>query len=349
MSIDIHLCEAGEVGRVRQFLDRHWSRGHVLAHDVALLDWQHKRSDGRYNFVVATRNHDPDPLGVLGFIPTTKYDPALAEDETVWLALWKVRADASSAGLGLAMLRYLTSLHPGSSIGVVGIGPAEHIGMYRALGFVTGELTQYYMLNDSKTDFRLAKIPARSARITAGAGTVRLTSLNESSFVAAAARVESALTGSTEPRKTATYFKSRFFAHPVYPYDLYLADTPKGPAIIAARMARHDGRSALRIVDFLGAEEVFAGLGAALQGLIRSSDAEYADVWNAGFLPSTFARAGFAAVDPDGEFIIPNYFEPFVQRNGRITFALRAATARRIAIFRADGDQDRPNMIPAHR
>ena len=122
--MEIHLCRADEIAPVMRFIDNFWAKGHVLAHDRALVDWQHKRPDGGYNFVVATRMDDLEPVAVLGFIPTTRYDPALSAHETVWLALWKVRPDASSTGLGLALLRYLTALHPGSAIGVVGIGPA---------------------------------------------------------------------------------------------------------------------------------------------------------------------------------------------------------------------------------
>lgn len=42
---EVHLCETAEIPRVRAFLERHWAKDHVLAHDAALLDWQHKRSD----------------------------------------------------------------------------------------------------------------------------------------------------------------------------------------------------------------------------------------------------------------------------------------------------------------
>ena len=50
--------------------------------------------------------------------------------------------------------------------------------------------------------------------------------------------------------------------------------------------------------------------------------------------------------DPESEVIVPNFFEPFIQRNGRILCAIKTQTGLPAIICRADGDQDRPNRIP---
>lgn len=346
MSADIHLCAADEIDSVMRFIGKYWAKGHVLAHDRALMDWQHRRPDGSYNFVVATCEDDPEPLAVLGFIPSSRFDPELAGHETVWLALWKVRPESSSAGLGLAVLRFMTAMHPGADAGVVGIGPAEHIGMYRALGFATGHLTQYYMLDIARTDFRIANVPTSTGAMTAPRGGGRLTPLPESDLLSVARRVERS-GAIRNPRKTARYFRNRFLAHPVYSYTVYLAEGESGAGLLATRLATHDGRNVLRLVDFLGSEALFAELGGAVQSLVSETGAEYADIWNFGFEKETFERAGFLPLDPNGAVVIPNYFEPFVQRNGHISFALRSSAGDATAIFRADGDQDRPNLTAA--
>lgn len=342
MSLEVRLCEAHEIGLVMKFLHEHWARDHVLARDRALMDWQHERQDGRYNFIIASRGGDSGLLAVLGFIPTSRYDPQLAE-QTVWLALWKVRPDAAAAGLGLAMLRHLTSMHGDSAVGVVGIGPAEHLGMYRALRFATGHLSQHYILNDSVTDFRIARVPVRPASGAPRSGGASLRLLADDDLRDDGALARRLRDESTIPRKSARYFRSRFFNHPVYTYELYAVEAGDRVGIVATRLAVHEGRSALRIVDYLGSESLFGEIGAGVQELLQSTGAEYADVWNAGFSPSTFAEAGFAKVEPEGAIVIPNYFEPFLQRNGRISYALRSTLSRPLAIFRADGDQDRPN------
>lgn len=73
------------------FIDAHWRRGHVLATSRPLMDWQYRAESDRYNFLLALQ--ESDLLGVLGYIPTRRYDPALAENNVLWLTLWKIRDD----------------------------------------------------------------------------------------------------------------------------------------------------------------------------------------------------------------------------------------------------------------
>lgn len=343
MTVDIHLCAAEEIDLVSRFLDRYWARDHVLSRDRALIGWQHGRDDGRYNFLVARAAGGDELLGVLGFIPTGRYDATLVHDETVWLALWKVHPTAAPTGLGLALLRALTTMFSSATVGVVGIGPKEHAAMYRALGFQVGELTQYYMLNGATEDFRLASV-IRDHAAPILSGQCELSELSQSDLADASNDLRGDANREATPLKTHEYFRSRYFGHPTYTYTVYRVEASTGAGILATRIARHGDATALRIVDFLGPEALIGQLGGAAQSLLRSTGAEYADFWNAGISAAWFERAGFRALRPDEESIVPNYFEPFVQRNARIAYAIRPRSQRRLAIFRADGDQDRPNV-----
>lgn len=53
---------------------------------------------------------------------------------------------------------------------------------------------------------------------------------------------------------------------------------------------------------------------------------------------------GFELLDLDGETIVPNYFEPFEQRNVKIEIAYKTKGDNYVA-FKADSDQDRPNIL----
>src|SRR5204863_8647322 len=107
MGITIRRCTAGDIADVLQFIDQHWKAGHALVTCPSLLDWQHRDADGRgYSFILARR--DNAIVGLLGYIATRRFDPALADDNVIWLTTWKVREDANIAGLGLALLQALT-------------------------------------------------------------------------------------------------------------------------------------------------------------------------------------------------------------------------------------------------
>ena len=116
-------------------------------------------------------------------------------------------------------------------------------------------------------------------------------------------------------------------------------------ALLVTRLATHAGRSALRIIDYVGPEDAVPDLGPIIQAGMRRTGAEYADVYNWGIDPALFGQAGFSAIDLDGPDIVPDHFEPFEARNSSIRFAVKSS--RPVVFFRGDGDQDRPNWIPA--
>jgi hypothetical protein len=328
MRLTIEGCGAGDVEAVASFLDAHWKRGHVLVANRRLLDWQYRNADGSYSFIVARRAGAI--VGLLGFIPTTRYDPTLTRDNVVWLTTWKVRPDADVAALGVAMLQRAAASQPHVAIGAIGFNP-ETQPIYRALGYRVGEMTHYV------------------ARPGPAAGDAPL-SADEMGSAREIDALAIAVDGSDRiaPRKTPRYFSARFANHPVYTYRvLALRDGGAVAALLATRVAEHDGRRAVRIVDFIGRPDVFARAGAVVQTLIRQHEADYADLYNAGLDPRAVARAGFHAVDPDGPEIVPDHFEPFENRNVRLLFALKSE--RQPLLFKADADQDRPNRMPAER
>lgn len=343
MAVTIDRCAAADIEDVVRFIDEHWARGHALVTSRPLLDWQHRNADGGYSFVVARANGGV--AGVLGYIPTRRFDPALADTNVVWLTTWKVRQDAGVAGLGLALLRHLAEVEPHVAIGAIGLNPATR-PIYQALGYRLGELQHYVLPNVTLRRFDLASLTLTPATVDDDP-TTPLTSTVLSRQDEFERLADAGWPGSMEvvPRKTARYFHARYVCHPLYSYRvLALSDRQAVVGLLAARTAEHDGRRALRIVDFLGPPDLVGRLGHILQSLIQEQDAEYADVYNAGIGAATFERAGFRRVDPDGGDIVPDHFEPFERRNVRLFFSIKGACEP--VLFKGDADQDRPSAVP---
>ena len=342
MAVSIRRCTEADVEAVMGFINDHWRNGHILAISRPLFDWQHACGDGTYNFLLAWDSASR-LLGVLGYIPAGRYNPTLATaDDLIWLALWKIRPDAGQAGLGLALLRELGRLYPGAQIGVNGIN-ATHPPMYRSLGFQSDELRQYYLTNPQDTggliggtDGRALPVPLPGIATFRSLDAVALTSLSLP------------MDGEpVTPAKNSTYFVRRFLDHPVYHYRV-LAVELEGElrAILATRVDQHGQSRALRIVDFCGDERVLAQCGTALAEVIDSTGAPYVDFWQFGLSEQYLFAAGFAVVTGTGP-IVPSYFEPFVPARARIFFAVKTGRGRAPRVFKADGDQDRPNKIEA--
>ena len=340
MAVNIDRCNPNDIEDVVRFIDDHWKRGHALVTSRTLLDWQHRNPDGGYSFVVARQ--DGAVIGILGYISTMRFDPALAPDNVVWLTTWKVRDDAGVAGVGLALLQYLTTHEPHAGIGAIGLNPATR-PIYQALGYRIGELQHYVLPNANVRRFELATLTAPTAAARAGAAPLTWRLLADPKDFERLAG-EPVSTNGGVPRKTARYFASRYAAHPFYSYRVFaLIDREHAVGLLATRLAEHGGHRALRLVDFLGGADLVARIGSVVQSLLHEHGAEYADVYNTGIDAAAFESAGFRCVDPDGPEIVPDHFEPFERRNVRLWFTMKAAAGARL--FKGDADQDRPNIL----
>lgn len=343
MAIEISLCAEGEVDEVQDFLDQYWAPGHVLARSRVLFDWQYRQPDGSYGMLVARSVTDARILGTLGFIPSTRFDPGTVGRESVWLALWKVRDDAGAAGLGLALLSHLSRLAPWRAIGALGLAEGSQ-ALLAALGYRTGTLSQYYFLNRTKRTFRIARVEPHPASFAVGTGGTDLVPLAPEELDQVAAGLAPRL--DTVPARTAAYFRRRFLNHPAYRYDFYgLCRNGTLSGLLTLREASAEGERALRLVDYLGPNDGLAGAGPALQALLESCDAEYMDVFNHGLPRESFLDAGFARLDSSGPIVVPNHFEPFSRTNSVLRFAVKMREDAPVVLFKADGDQDRPNRM----
>ena len=85
------------------------------------------------------------------------------------------------------------------------------------------------------------------------------------------------------------------------------------------------------------------GSASGLKSLLIGRGAEYIDVIAHGLDSHFLISSGFKEVD--GDVIIPNYFEPFVQSNVLTLYAHEPIQKDTIRIFKADGDQDRASVL----
>jgi hypothetical protein len=257
------------------------------------------------------------------------------------LALWKVLDDCAIPGLGLRMLNTLYKVEVHKAVAVSGIN-AAHPPMYRALRYQVVELERFFVVNPVHPRCLIQVGCGYDLPTPKGQGSEFIEMTEYSLSELPPAQIASDVT----PKKSPTYFLNRFLRHPFYRYRVFLANgKDHKPALLAIRLAQHEGTSALRIVDFAGDPAAITYCGAALAKLMYEERAEYADFWQFGLPEQNFTSAGFAKLDPDGPIIVPNYFEPYLASNGRMHCAIRSSNPTTVVICRADGDQDRPNQL----
>ena len=337
---EIKRCTQSDLKSVMDFLHEHWAKDHVLAKHRGLMDWQHadENHPGMYNWLIAV--DDKGIQGVLGFIPTSKFDQALSEKPLTWLALWKIRPEPKNRGVGLQLLNTLVQTESMGVIAVQGINP-QHPAMYKALGYFTGALGQYFVCNPNKTQSLLV-VPKDLKLPVPLKGKAVMKELKANDL----ASIVLAPFDPRVPLKTPLYFLNRYLIHPVYTYKVFeVLLQGRSVAIIATRIAESGTTKVLRIVDFLGAEVALPECGTAIGLLMRENNCEYADFWQYGLAEEILGASGFRRAHFGDEVIVPNFFEPFLQRNAKIEFAIKGLKGEKLAIFRGDGDQDRPNRV----
>jgi len=333
----IYQASKSEADEIMQYIDNEWKKGHILAVNKKYFLYEYA-SGNMLNFIISRKNNKIN--GILGFMT-----PSIDVQKDVWLALWKVSKSNGSPMLGIKLLKFLLNLNFRSVI-CSGVN-SDAIKIYNYLGFETAHLNHYYLLNNKIKKFHIAKvspeIPSKNFVLSLDA-TKEIMKLRIDNIETYSSFFES---NQSIPFKDFTYFKKRFLEHPYYDYEIFGVFFELNLiSLMVVRVSHYLGSSCLRIVDFLGDENSLLKLIPYLYNKMIHEGHEYIDFLCYGFDEALICNVGFSKLFYDNEnIVIPNYFEPFIQENIKIHYSALIADLRKLRICKADGDQDRLNLL----
>jgi len=329
---NISFCSVEDIEKLQKFIHEKWKENHILSIDKRLMDFQHK-SGNKYNFVIAKNSKD-EITAVLGFIPLSQYDVNLQGHSDLWLALWKVDESSALPGIGFTLLKWLEEEMQPRSIGAIGINKNVK-KIYDILGYKTGVLNQFYILNPFIKEYHIAKgdfdratgsRPKSSSTIEE----IQLDNIETVDFL-------------HSPIKSKAYFENRYLKHPSYNYFLLGAYTNDVlQAVFVVRRIEVKQSACLRIIDIQGKYANIGSVEDSFISILQRYNSEYIDCLNYGIPEQQFIDWGFNLRNQ--QTIIPNYFEPFLDENVDILFAYKSEEPDYV-IFKGDGDQDRPSVL----
>lgn len=134
MKLEIRPCD--DVPQLQAYIDAHWRKGHVLAHDSAMFDFT-------YRTPWVDRARFPAGVSVLGLYDGARMIGFLGAivapypcPQSYWLALWHVLPDLKGGGWGGKLLQTMQSFaeDAGGWIGTFGAGP-EAVPVYLKRGY----------------------------------------------------------------------------------------------------------------------------------------------------------------------------------------------------------------------
>lgn len=336
----IRNCAKEEIPQLINFLKQYWKPNHILVTHPEMLLWQYQNDTGGLNFLIAKEedNINSDILALLGYIPLAHFDKNLVSNKECWGAIWKVSPKCRIPGLGTFLQKKICNLY--NYYGGLSLSN-DSIRIQHTLSKSILTVNQYFILNPSIKDYIIACIPSDFvARKNAPNGNCQLREIDDISSCT--------IKHAYAPIKSIEFLINRYKNHPWYKYSFLACYVNNAiHCILVIRKINVNDRTAIRIVDVYGDLSNVTGLGFQLEKYLMSQPkAEYIDLCNYGINQDFFIENGFNILDVSSDkIIIPNYFEPFEKRNIPIVAVTFSKTDKNYTYFKADADQDRPNIL----
>ncbi len=330
--IKVSIAKVSDADRIRRFVEEQIGREHIYSKNPDFFLYEFGNGES-LNILIAEELSTEEICAIYAYYI---YSDCNGEyDMAGGISL--VSRDCGTPLVGTALYEKLKEFYSVRSIVSVGMkkNTSFEINRRRKDTYL-GSLSQFYMLS-GKGQYKIASIieenvlsetePEQKSIIPYKDVDQMYASFDESCFV------------NRLPYKSRKYINHRYFNHPIYKYNMYgMGDN----LVLVCREVSANGGKALRIVDILGEVSNIRYLGNALKSLMDENGYEYIDLMEFGMDEADILAAGFTKLELTGANIIPNYFEPFVQKNIEI---LCCASLQPALIFKADADQDRPSII----
>lgn len=313
---------------ILEFIKEKWNENHIFVKDKSLFDYYHVNNE-ELNFIIAEENKRI--IATLGYLKynSSKYN----ETSDVFTVIWK-SCDNSMAGI--KCLKYL--MNKGyKSISSCGINKKTET-IYKFLGYKTGKLNHWYILNDTlkNEDYKIAKIKStinktiynyynnKEVFLNKDIKEQEFNSIKQNNFV-----------------KSYKDFFHKYIKHPYYEYKIYsIEDKDEIKCLMITREISINDNKCLRIVDLIGESLYLVNI--SLQKILQENNYEYIDFYEFGVDKNLLQEIGLTLRIDTDENVIPNYFEPFEQSNIDIYYTTNCGED--FCMFKGDGDQDRPSI-----
>ena len=343
---DVRLCCEDEYEELKQFLKENWKEDHIFVLSKELFDFQHlNKKNRKYNLIIAKEKKTQEIHSIFAFIPTNQYDEKIKTREMLlWPCLWKSK-DGVGKGLGLIHYHFLKSNFDVETLAGYGLTKVA-LTINKRLGMTMGKMEHYVMPNYDAEPYLAEGILSFVEKTeTAQKDTLYLQPADKSCLLKES--YDNPIFTFNNKYKSRDYFINRFFKHPIYDYNaLVITDRKSTKAIMIVRVCAHNEHNCLRILDYAGDINFLKTVRNQLREYIKKHNYEYIDFIVTGLSEEALKDAGFFNKKEIPQAIVPNYFEPFEKRNIDLYYSYKTVLDKpKVIIFKADADQDRPNVL----
>ena len=332
--IRFRLARLGEDDAIRDFINSHFDMHLPLINRPEFYNFYFAGPEGGAPHFAVAESPEGQYLSAAGYIPAG-LDPSAG----VWVSIWV--AAKGHNGVGLELMDALPGLLGTPVLACNNIRPAT-CKLYHFLGWQAERLRHYYRLGAPGPAGWTLAVPGGSSPLPVPAHDLDLEPVADAAALEALGLPETPHT----PKKDLWYLQRRYFAFPHFRYDVWAVR--ESGRLLAYAVTRTVSTAdtgcapVLRLVDFIGPDAVLPRIGHALDALLRRTGAEYLDCYNAGIDPAVWQQAGLTERKEGDGVVIPNYLTPPLRDNTEYYYFVNRPD--NFVLFKADGDQDRPNL-----
>ncbi len=330
--ITIRQAVYEDIPRIMDFIAKEWDFDHILGHDRGLFEWQYV--DGHeVHFIIA---EDCDTGKMYGMMGYNLLNHSEHPDVSTGMKLALKNPDYELLGEELSIclrkeIPFRISVSPGVR--------ERYAKALRLLNEQTiDEMKQYIRIHPSKEQFTIAKV--NSMFREKAKGSKSLLPVHERDVLRKG--IKDSVLRRNMPYQDVDFLEHRFLDHPMFTYKVWQIHPTEEGAFLFGREVEHEGAKVLRLIDFVGEDRELKGIDAALDQLMMENDYEYIDFFCYGIDKEIMEQAGFFEHKWESGNIFPDFFEPFLQENGKIFFYVEDKS--NLHVYKAFGDQDRPRL-----
>ena len=302
------LAKLTDQREITTFIKNYWKADHIYVLDNLFFEYEFKDFQN-LNFIL-TFNLNNVLSGILGFI---KYNSEI--NEQIFTVMWKVIPNVSDPMLGIKLFKKLIELYPNANFSTVGANE-KTLKIYQYLGFKTGKLDHFVLINRKVSNFRIIKFikttDIYSTYIDNNIDMYSLTILTSkqiSNFFLNSTTLDNSVI------KEFKSFHKRYIKHPYYKYIIYGIISTNNDIlnILVIRELEINQVKIARVINIIGNPSNLINVKSALINLVEINMYEYLDFYQYGIKDEILFNSGFIKKNSNN-IIVPNYFEPFVSK-----------------------------------
>ena len=335
-------AKLSDQSKIMKFINDFWKPNHILGTDSDFFEYEHVNGSD-INFFLAINKKTNSLSAIQGFIAYGQVPNC-----HICGVMTKVSPLEKVPFLGVEIMNQMfKKTNPYTYCGI-GTNPKTMVPLVKKFfKRHVGIMSQYFFLNPSLSDFHIAKVSKMNIHLLKkiynekGIGIDSIKIADEKTINK---NYDKLFFEKNLPRKSLEYVLKRYVYHPRYLYQNYLVFDPQSgnKSLLIAREVEHSGSRALRIIDFIGDVNVLGKLNKWLIFITSKNCYEYVDLLCSGIDQKLFEKSSFNLHLKNDNFIVPTYFEPFIDKNIDIYFE---KSHKDLIIFKGDSDGDRPNIV----